>query len=126
MKRSPNRRWLDNTFDKKSKFGSFLFDNVGNIVYTIIIRIRRTGEFDKWLIKLRDNTGKALILDRIRRLEDGNRGDWKPIEETCLKCVSVSGLVTGCIVRTPDKKSSSCCAGVISPHSRGILNGQRK
>jgi putative addiction module killer protein len=44
------------------------------------MRIRRTGAFDKWLTKLRNNTGKALILDRIRRLEDGNRGDWKPIE----------------------------------------------
>jgi putative addiction module killer protein len=44
------------------------------------MKIRRTGAFDKWLTKLRDNTGKALILDRIRRLEDGNRGDWKPVE----------------------------------------------
>ncbi|MDR2767028.1 MAG: type II toxin-antitoxin system RelE/ParE family toxin [Treponema sp.] len=44
------------------------------------MKIRRTGAFDKWLTKLRDNTGKALILDRIRRLEDGNRGDWRLIE----------------------------------------------
>jgi putative addiction module killer protein len=50
--------------------------------------LRRTGEFDRWLTKLRDNTGKALILNRIRRLEDGNRGDWKFIEESLFEmCV---------------------------------------
>jgi putative addiction module killer protein len=41
---------------------------------------RRTGTFDKWLRKLRDTVGKNLILARIGRLEEGNRGNWKPVE----------------------------------------------
>jgi putative addiction module killer protein len=43
--------------------------------------IRRTGEFDKWLNKLRDPEAKARILVRIRRLAEGNPGDVKPAGE---------------------------------------------
>jgi putative addiction module killer protein len=43
--------------------------------------VRRTGTFDRWLRKLRDTLGKNLILTRIGRLEDGNRGDWVPVGE---------------------------------------------
>jgi putative addiction module killer protein len=45
--------------------------------------IRKTGIFKKWLKKLRDNTGKGLILARIDRLEAGNPGDVKPIGDGC-------------------------------------------
>jgi putative addiction module killer protein len=44
--------------------------------------IRRTGTFDKWLRKLRDTAGKNLILARLDRLEEGNRGDWEPIDKS--------------------------------------------
>jgi hypothetical protein len=42
----------------------FLLDNLRIIIHTYTMSIRRIGEFDKMLIKLRDNTGKALILDK--------------------------------------------------------------
>jgi putative addiction module killer protein len=38
-------------------------------------KIRRTGEFDKWLKKLRDPNARARILVRIKRLAEGNPGD---------------------------------------------------
>jgi putative addiction module killer protein len=38
-------------------------------------KIRRTGEFDKWLKKLRDSEASARILARIKRLAEGNPGD---------------------------------------------------
>jgi putative addiction module killer protein len=45
------------------------------------MKIRRTGEFDKWFNKLRDPEAKARILARIRRLAKGNPGDVKPAGE---------------------------------------------
>ena len=43
------------------------------------MRIEVTGEFDKWLKGLRDLQAKERILERIRRLRDGNAGDVKPV-----------------------------------------------
>jgi putative addiction module killer protein len=37
--------------------------------------IRRTGEFDRWLQKIRDSRAVARILTRIKRLSEGNPGD---------------------------------------------------
>ena len=37
-------------------------------------QIRRTEEFAKWLMNLRDRQGRAKILARIDRLEEGNPG----------------------------------------------------
>jgi putative addiction module killer protein len=45
--------------------------------------IRRTDFFEKWLKKLKDRIGKALIIKRIDRLAQGNPGDVKPIGEGC-------------------------------------------
>lgn len=42
-----------------------------------MIRVRATEEFASWLAKLRDRQGRARIGDRLRRLEDGNFGDFK-------------------------------------------------
>jgi putative addiction module killer protein len=44
-----------------------------------MIQIEVTGEFDKWLKALRDLQAKVRILERIRRLGDGNPGDVKPV-----------------------------------------------
>ncbi|GHV33184.1 addiction module antitoxin RelB [Spirochaetia bacterium] len=45
------------------------------------MQVRKTETFKKWLKKLRDQTGKSLILARIDRLEEGNPGDWEPVGE---------------------------------------------
>ena len=37
--------------------------------------IRKTETFIKWLNALKDNTGKAFIIDRIYRLQDNSPGD---------------------------------------------------
>jgi putative addiction module killer protein len=39
------------------------------------MKIRRTDIFISWLKKLKDRTGKSLIISRISRLEEGNPGD---------------------------------------------------
>ncbi|MDR1256922.1 MAG: type II toxin-antitoxin system RelE/ParE family toxin [Spirochaetaceae bacterium] len=44
--------------------------------YVQEMNVRRTGTFKKWLKKLKDTTGKGLILARIDRLEEGYPGDW--------------------------------------------------
>ena len=46
-------------------------------MYTIL----RTQEFDKWLISLKDEKGKARIVARIRSAELGNLGDVEPVGE---------------------------------------------
>jgi len=38
------------------------------------VQVRRTEEFASWLSGLRDKQGRAKILARIDRLEDGNPG----------------------------------------------------
>jgi putative addiction module killer protein len=39
------------------------------------MRIRRTGEFNKWLKKLRNPEARVRINVRIKRLGEGNPGD---------------------------------------------------
>ncbi|WP_102830737.1 type II toxin-antitoxin system RelE/ParE family toxin [Bartonella bovis] len=42
-----------------------------------MIRIHKTEEFDAWLKKLKDKSVKAIILQRITRLNRGLLGDVK-------------------------------------------------
>jgi putative addiction module killer protein len=44
-------------------------------------KIRRSSVFIKWLKKLKDLVAKALIVARVKRLEEGNPGDSGPIGE---------------------------------------------
>lgn len=41
----------------------------------------RTEEFDNWLSALKDRTGRARIVLRIRSAEHGNFGDCEPVGE---------------------------------------------
>lgn len=43
--------------------------------------IHTTGVFDTWFSGLRDKYGKARIESRLRRVEQGNLGDVKPVGE---------------------------------------------
>src|SRR5215210_397425 len=45
----------------------------------IMIEIRETDEFRKWIKSLRDSIAKAKIASRIQRLKFGNPGDVKPV-----------------------------------------------
>ena len=41
----------------------------------------RSEEFDTWLAGLKDKTGRARIIHRIRSAEHGNFGDCEPVGE---------------------------------------------
>lgn len=43
--------------------------------------IHTTDVFDTWFSGLRDKLGKARIESRLRRVEQGNLGDVKPVGE---------------------------------------------
>ncbi|MDR2048493.1 MAG: type II toxin-antitoxin system RelE/ParE family toxin [Treponema sp.] len=45
------------------------------------MKIRRTGEFNKWLKKLRDPEARVRINMRIKRLGEGNPGDHRFLGE---------------------------------------------
>ena len=47
----------------------------------LMIEIRKTELFAKWLDNLRDVQAKARVLVRIERLSSGNAGDVKPVGE---------------------------------------------
>ena len=47
----------------------------------IMIKIRKTEVYAKWLDNLKDIRGRARILVRIERLVSGNPGDVKPVGE---------------------------------------------
>lgn len=44
-------------------------------------KIKQTDTFTKWLTKLKDEKGKAKILDRIARLRRDNKGDIRIIDK---------------------------------------------
>ena len=59
------------------RLDSLLFLN-----YNIDMRtIKKTEVFDTWLSKLKDEKGKAKIIDRIMRLKRGNKGDHRIIDK---------------------------------------------
>jgi putative addiction module killer protein len=40
---------------------------------------RSTDDFERWLGRLRDQRGRALILGRLDRLREGHAGDVRPV-----------------------------------------------
>ena len=46
-----------------------------------MITFHRSDEFDTWLAALKDKTGRARIVLRIRSAEHGNFGDCEPVGE---------------------------------------------
>lgn len=61
---------------------NLLFDNVYPQGYsTLMVEIRKTELFAKWIDNLRDAQAKARVLIRIERLASGNAGDVKPVGE---------------------------------------------
>ena len=60
-----------------NRLDSLLFLN-----YNIDMRtIKKTEVFNTWLSKLKDEKGKAKIIDRIMRLKRGNKGDHRIIDK---------------------------------------------
>lgn len=41
--------------------------------------VRQTQEFQDWLDALKDLRAQVRIAARLRLVEAGNRGDWKPV-----------------------------------------------
>lgn len=46
-----------------------------------MFRVETTAEFDQWLDGLRDRMAQKRFVMRIRRVEAGLLGDWKPVGE---------------------------------------------
>lgn len=40
--------------------------------------IRQTAQFSQWLVALQDRTARMRIAARLRIVEQGSLGDWKP------------------------------------------------
>lgn len=47
----------------------------------LMVEIRKTELFAKWIDNIRDIQAKARVLVRIERLASGNAGDVKPVGE---------------------------------------------
>ena len=45
-------------------------------------KVKETIYFSKWLSKLKDNKAKVAIFRRLKRVENGNLGDYKSITNT--------------------------------------------
>lgn len=46
-----------------------------------MFEVRSTAEFDKWIYRLADDTGRAKIYARIQRIAEGNPGDTRSVGE---------------------------------------------
>ena len=42
-------------------------------------KIKETKYFSKWLLKLKDSRGKISIIRRLKRVKQGNFGDYKSL-----------------------------------------------
>jgi putative addiction module killer protein len=49
--------------------------------YTSIPRVEATDEYRKWILGLRDRTGRARILVRVDRLMHGNPGEHRHLTD---------------------------------------------
>ena len=58
-----------------------LLDNVYLAGYSIFVKyiIKSTKQFDKWFGKLKDKSVKVRVLARLSRVENGNFGDFKTL-----------------------------------------------
>jgi len=90
------------------------------------MRVRRTNVFKKWIDKLSDSRARYRINIRIKRLEEGNPGDVKPVGEGVseMRIDTVKGI--GCITRTPETRSSCYFAAAISLPKMKISQGRKK
>lgn len=62
------------------------FDNHGFVLYEgQKFKVRQTEVFADWLDRLRDRHGRLRILARLRRLADGNPGDYKSVSDGVLE-----------------------------------------
>ena len=48
-------------------------------IHFVMYKIKETVYFSKWLQKLKDIQGKVSILRRIKRVKEGNFGDYKSL-----------------------------------------------
>jgi hypothetical protein len=57
-------------------------DESASVRYILhVIEVRRTEQFMDWLGSLRDARAVAKIAQRLRRVAEGNFGDWAPVGE---------------------------------------------
>lgn len=56
-------------------------------MFEIVYYVREDGRspFQEWMERLRDKLAKSRIVQRLRRVEDGNLGDVKPVGEGILE-----------------------------------------
>lgn len=56
-------------------------------MYEILYYVQEDGRspFREWMERLRDKAAKMRIAQRLRRIEDGNLGDVKPVGEGVLE-----------------------------------------
>jgi putative addiction module killer protein len=63
----------------------------------MVVEVRRTERFARWLDGLGDLRGRARIQARIERLAAGNPGDVAPVARACPSCGSTWGQGIACI-----------------------------
>lgn len=83
-----------------------------------MFQVEATDEFDKWLKGLRDLQAKVRILDRIRRLRDGNPGDVKPAGKGVSEMRITHGPGYRLYTCSSANRSSFCCAAAIRLRKR--------
>ncbi|BCZ18340.1 hypothetical protein NHP190003_16220 (plasmid) [Helicobacter sp. NHP19-003] len=90
------------------------------------MEIQTSKVFKKWLNKLRDEIARAKISYRIKRLKDGDLGDYKHIQETIFEL----RIHTGPGYRLYISKQGAklvilLCGGDKSTQQRDIIKAQK-
>lgn len=106
---------------------SFITDKYARLSYLDdSIEVRTTDEFNEWLCDLRDIKGRARILVRINRIEEGNSAIPNQLETASVSYDCSSGLATGSIIRCKARQLPFCSAAATRARRTEISSGQRR
>jgi len=85
----------------------------------------RTAVFDRWLARLRDVRGKAMIIKRIRSAERGNLGDCRNVGGGVMEMrIHVGPGYRVYFARKSDLLYVLLCAGTKSRQQRDIVRAR--
>jgi len=87
--------------------------------------IVRTAVFDRWLARLKDVRGKAMIIKRIRSAERGDLGDCKSVGGGVMEMrIHVGPGYRVYLARKGDLVYVLLCAGAKSRQQRDIVRAR--
>jgi len=89
------------------------------------MEIKTTENFSKWIKKLKDKQGASLIVSRLKRIEKGNLGEYKPIDSKVFELKISSGPGYRVYIYRTDKTVTVLNAGTKTSQPADIKQAKK-